>query len=209
MDIFIEPTIDFKLLFVIPVPAHERRRVIHIMATQHPAAAWIGQQFIQAFPWNTAPHCLLRNRDSIYGEPFRGLVAGMRISELLTGPRSPRQTPYVERLIGSTRPERLAHIIVTTGVQPDRTLFVPSRTVSHLRPTGSSTFGKRPVSSAAGNNSGEFPPKPVLFCSRRKERTTLSAEFKAAKALGASGVSNKIGDDACKRCAVFARKALV
>lgn len=112
IDFFVVPTIDFKLLFVFLVLAHERRRVIHFNVTQHPTAAWAAQQLLQAFPCDTAPRYLLRDRDSIYGETFPGLITSMGISQVLTAPRSPWQSPYVERLIGSIRRECLDHIVV-------------------------------------------------------------------------------------------------
>ncbi len=67
-----------------------------------------------AFPWDTAPECVLRDpyRDRIYGEAFRTQAANMAICEVLTAPRSPRQSPYIERLIGSIRRECLDHVIV-------------------------------------------------------------------------------------------------
>jgi putative transposase len=68
--------------------------------------------FIEAFPEDTAPHYLLRDRDQIYGEEFRRRVTGMHIEEILTSPRSPWQNPYVERLIGTIRRECLDHLIV-------------------------------------------------------------------------------------------------
>jgi putative transposase len=104
------------------VLAYERRRVIHFNVTQHPTAAWAAQQLLQAFPWDIAPRYLLRDRDSIYGETFRGLVRSMGITEVLTAPRSPWQSPYVERLIGSIRRECLDHIVVLGEESLRRTL---------------------------------------------------------------------------------------
>ena len=112
IDFFVVPTIDFKLLFVFLILAHERRRVLHFNVTEHPTAAWTAQQVLQAFPWNTAPCYLLRDHDSIYGETFCRQVSSLEISEVLTSPRSPWQSPYVERLIGSIRRECLDHVIV-------------------------------------------------------------------------------------------------
>jgi len=86
IDFFVVPTIDFKLMFVFLVLAHERRRVIHFNVTEHPTAAWTAQQILQAFCWNTAPRYLLSDRDSIYSDTFHGLVASMGISEVLTAP---------------------------------------------------------------------------------------------------------------------------
>ena len=106
------PTIDFKLLFVFLVLAHERRRVLHFNVTEHPTAEWTAMQLGQAFPWDTAPRYLLRDRDRIYGNAFRIQTAGMQITEVLTAPQAPWQSPYVERLIGSIRRECLDHVII-------------------------------------------------------------------------------------------------
>ncbi len=67
---------------------------------------------IEAFPENTTPRFLLRDRDGVYGEEFRRRVAGMQIEEVLISPRSPWQSPYVERLIGTIRREWLDHMII-------------------------------------------------------------------------------------------------
>jgi len=100
------------VLYVLVVLAHDRRRVVHFNVTEHPTAAWTAQQIIEAFPEETAPRFLLRDRDQIYGEEFRRRVAGMRIEEVMTAPHGPWQSPYVERLIGSIRRECLNHVIV-------------------------------------------------------------------------------------------------
>jgi putative transposase len=91
---------------------HDRRQVIHFNVTAHPTAAWTAQQIVEAFPENTAPRYLLRDRDQIYGEEFRHRVAGMQIEEVPTAPRSPFQNPYAERVIGSIRRECLDHLII-------------------------------------------------------------------------------------------------
>ena len=44
------PTVLFKVLFVIVVLAHERRRVVHINVTDAPTAQWTAQQLVEAFP---------------------------------------------------------------------------------------------------------------------------------------------------------------
>jgi hypothetical protein len=55
-------------LFVWVVLAHHRRRLVHFNVTEHPTAGWTGQQMVEAFPEDTAPRYLLRDRDKIYGE---------------------------------------------------------------------------------------------------------------------------------------------
>jgi transposase InsO family protein len=112
IDFLTVPTATFRVLYVFVVLAHDRRRVVHFNVTKHPTAAWTAQQMIEAFPEETAPRFLLRDRDRIYGEEFRRRVAGMRIEEVMTAPHSPWQSPYVERLIGSIRRECLDHVIV-------------------------------------------------------------------------------------------------
>ncbi|MDP9324838.1 MAG: integrase core domain-containing protein [Acidobacteriota bacterium] len=112
IDFFTVPTITGRILFVFVVLIHDRRRVAHFNVTPHPTAAWTAQQMIEAFPDESAPGWLLRDRDAIYGETFRRRVAGMGIREGLSSPSSPWQNPYAERLIGSIRRECLDHVIV-------------------------------------------------------------------------------------------------
>ena len=66
----------------------------------------------EAFPWDTAPRYLLRDRDASYGQTFRDRVEAMGIEEVVTAPRSPWQNPFVERIIGSIRRECLNHVII-------------------------------------------------------------------------------------------------
>jgi putative transposase len=110
MDFFTVPTLTGRVLFVFVLLAHHRRRIVHFNITEHPTAAWTAQQMIEAFPDDSAPRRLLRDRDAIYGEVFRHRVAGMGISEVQS-PLSPWQNPYAE-LIGSIRRECLDHVIV-------------------------------------------------------------------------------------------------
>ena len=112
LDFFMVPTVRHTVLFVLVILAHHRRRVVHFNVTEHPTAEWTAQQVIDAFPWDEAPRYLLRDRDRIYGAPFRQRVRHMGIEEVLIAPRSPWQNPYVERLIGSIRRECLDHVIV-------------------------------------------------------------------------------------------------
>ena len=112
LDFFTVPTVGFKVLFVLIVLAHDRRRILHFNVTEHPTAAWTAQQLVEAFPWNTAPRYLLRDRDAVYGPIFARRAAGLGISQVLTAPRRPWQNPYAERVIGSVRRECLNHVII-------------------------------------------------------------------------------------------------
>jgi putative transposase len=112
LDFFVVPTVTHKVLFVLLILAHERRRVVHFNITEHPTAQWTAQQVVEAFPWDEAPRYLLRDRDHTYGTSFQQRVQHMGIEEVLIAPRSPWQNPYVERLIGSIRRECLDHVII-------------------------------------------------------------------------------------------------
>ena len=112
IDFFTVPTARLRVLFVLVVLAHHRRRVLHFNVTEHPTAAWTAQQIVDAFPDDSAPAYLLRDRDTVYGYAFRQRVKGMGIGEVLTAPHSPWQNPFAERLIGSIRRECLNHVLV-------------------------------------------------------------------------------------------------
>jgi len=112
IDFFTVPTIRFQILYVFLVLAHERRRILHFAVTAHPTAEWAVQQLREAFPWETAPRYLLRDRDRIFGNDFVDQVKAMGIQQVLSAPRSPWQRAYIERVIGTIRRECLDHVIV-------------------------------------------------------------------------------------------------
>ena len=97
-------------------------------------AAWLSQQVIEAFPWDTAPSFLLRDRDASYGSVFSGRVAAMGVTEVVTAPRSSWQNPYVERVIGSIRRECLDHVIIFNE-RHLRRVFSSYVDYYHLTPT--------------------------------------------------------------------------
>lgn len=105
------------------VLAHDRRRVVHFNVTEHPTAEWTAAQILNAFPWDNAPRYLIRDRDGIYGAAFKAQAKSLEISEVLIAFRSPWQSPYVERLIGSIRRECLDHVIVIDELSLRRHLF--------------------------------------------------------------------------------------
>ena len=112
VDMFVVATATFQLLYALIVLGHDRRRVIHFQVTPNPTQIWLARQMTEAFPWDTAPRYLLRDRDASYGQAFRDRVQAMAIKEVVTAARSPWQNPYVERIIGSIRRECLNHVII-------------------------------------------------------------------------------------------------
>lgn len=112
VDFFVVPTATFRFLFVFIVLHPERRRIVHFAITGHPTSAWTAQQIREAFPWETAPRYLIRDRDATYGAMFRSRLDAMGILDAPIAPRSPWQNAYAERIIGSIRRECLDHVIV-------------------------------------------------------------------------------------------------
>jgi putative transposase len=112
VDFFVVPTVLFQVLFVFVVLAHDRRRILSVNVTSNPSAAWTANQIVQTFPWESAPRYLLRDRDGIYGAVFRNRVKNLGVKEVIIARRSPWQSPYVERVIGTLRRELLDHAIV-------------------------------------------------------------------------------------------------
>ena len=93
----------------------EVEHLLHISdvcRTEAPSARWTGQQLVNAFPYESAPKYLIRDRDRIYGLAFVRRVHAIGIEQVLTAPRSPWQNPYCERVIGTVRRECLDHVIV-------------------------------------------------------------------------------------------------
>jgi transposase InsO family protein len=110
-DFFVVPTATCRLLFVLLILAHERRRVVHIAVTDHPTSAWTAQQLREAFPWDDAPRYLVHDRDTAF-HAWATTAPAIGINEVITAARSPWQNAYAERLIGSIRRECLDHVII-------------------------------------------------------------------------------------------------
>jgi transposase InsO family protein len=150
-DLFVVPTVTFRLLFVLVILSHDRRRIVHTAVTDHPTAPWVAQQLRNAFPEDRAPRYLLHDRDGAFAE-VATTGAGMHVEAVRTAPRSPWQNAYVERLIGSIRRECLDYVIVFNEVGLRRVLasyvayYTRSRT--HLALAKDSPV-PRPVQSAS------------------------------------------------------------
>jgi transposase InsO family protein len=112
MDLFVVPTISFRLLYGLLIVGHGRRQILWFGVTAHPTSEWIANQITEACGWEQAPQYLIRDRDGAYGEVFIRRLRSMGIRDRPTSPRSPWQNGYAERLIGSIRRECVDHIIV-------------------------------------------------------------------------------------------------
>jgi putative transposase len=158
-DFFVVPTVTYRLLFVLVILAHQRRRIVHIAVTDHPTAAWTAQQLRNAFPEDHAPRYLLHDRDAAFTDVV-STIGAMQIHDVLTAARSPWQNAYVERVIGSIRRECLDHVIVLSVAGLQRVLaeyvtyYMNTRT--HLS-LGKDPPASRPVTPLSAGRIVEIP----------------------------------------------------
>ena len=112
LDFFTVPTATFRVLFVLVMLTHSRRRLVHFNVTEHPSAEWTVRQLLEVAAVEDPPRYLIRDRDQVYGERFSRQARTLEIRETVTAPRSPWQNAYAERVIGSIRRECLDHVVV-------------------------------------------------------------------------------------------------
>lgn len=134
MDFLVVPTVGFRLLFVLVILRHQRRRLLSLTVTTHPTAEWIAGQITDAFPWDDAPDHLIRDRDGSYGHAVTKRLSAMGIRDHPTAARSPRQNGHAERLIGSIRRECLDHIVVFGEAHLCRILAAYATYYNDVRP---------------------------------------------------------------------------
>ncbi len=85
VDLFVVPTIGFRMLYALIVLGHDRRRLLSFGVTSHPTAEWIARQITEAFPWDQAPRHLIRDRDAAYGRVVRQRLRAMGFVTNLVG----------------------------------------------------------------------------------------------------------------------------
>ena len=112
MDLFVVPTLSFRLLYGLLIMRHDRRRMLWLGVTAHPTAEWIARQLTEACGWELPPKYLIRDRDGAYGDVFKRRLCAMGIRDKPTAPRSPWQNGHCERLIGSILRECLDHVVI-------------------------------------------------------------------------------------------------
>jgi len=98
IDLFVMPTVMSQLLYGFVVLRHDRRQFVHFNVT----AERVTRQPTEVFRFGSPPHYLVHDRDYIFGDLVRGRLVSLGIEEGLTAPRSPWQTPFIERLIGTS-----------------------------------------------------------------------------------------------------------
>jgi transposase InsO family protein len=132
MDLFVVPTIGFDVLYAFVILRLDRRDLIWINVTTNPTAEWIARQITEAFPWDTAPRYMIRDRDRIYGTVVTRRLRAMGIRDRPTAPASPWQNGFAERLIGSIRRECVDHFIILGEAHLRRILRSYALTFEHI-----------------------------------------------------------------------------
>jgi len=122
MDLFVVPTIGFKLLYGFVIVRLHRRDLVWINVTANPSAEWVARQITEAFPWDGAPRHMIRDRDRIYGAVVTRRLRAMGIRDKPIAAASPWQNGFAERIIGSIRRECLDHVIVLGEIHLRRIL---------------------------------------------------------------------------------------
>jgi transposase InsO family protein len=133
MDLFVVPTIGFKLLYGFVIVRIDRRDIVWINVTTNPTAEWIARQITEAFPWDGAPRYMIRDRDRTYGAVVTRRLRAMGIRDKPTAPASPWQNGFAERLIGSIRRECVDHFIILGEAHLRRILRSYARYYNDIR----------------------------------------------------------------------------
>src|SRR5689334_22447614 len=160
IDLFVLPTISFRLLYGLLILRHDRRRILWLGVTAHPTTEWIARQVTEAYGRESAPQYLVRDRDRVYGKAFTRRVRAMGIRDRPTAPRSPWQNGHAERLIGSIRRECLDHVIVFGKQHLRRLLRSYQQYYNELRTHLSldkDSPAHRPI-----QRLGQITPRPIL-----------------------------------------------
>jgi hypothetical protein len=89
MDLFVVPTISFRLLYGLLILQHRRRVLLWIGVTEHPSAEWIARQLTEAYAWAQTPRYIIRDRDGAYGDVLMRRLRAMGIRDRPIAPRSP------------------------------------------------------------------------------------------------------------------------
>jgi transposase InsO family protein len=110
-DFFVAVTATFRLLYVFVVIEHGSRRLMHVIVTTHPSAAWTLQQMREVVA-NTHDHrYLLHDRDSIFAKHLDESIRALGLAVLRSPFASPKANAICERVIGTIRRECLDWMI--------------------------------------------------------------------------------------------------
>jgi transposase InsO family protein len=149
-DFFVTVTAGFRLMYVFVVLDISTRRLVHWNVTEHPTAEWTAQQF-RAFVTGDEPYrFVVHDRDAIFSGAVDRALKSMQLRVLTTPVRAPHATAYVERLIGTIRPECVDFLIPVAEQHLRRILaeWAPHDNQGHLHASLGPGIPDRPSSAA-------------------------------------------------------------
>lgn len=112
IDFFTVPTLTFKVLYVLLIVSHNRRKIEHFAVTLNPDSAWVCQQIRNATPFGEGPKYIIHDNDSIFvSEKLQKFLENSNIKSKRIGYHAPWQNGICERTIGILRQELLNHVI--------------------------------------------------------------------------------------------------
>jgi transposase InsO family protein len=195
MDLFVVPTISFRLLYGLLIVGHGRRQILWFGVTSHPTAEWIANQLTEACGWEQAPRYLIRDRDRAYGEVFIRRLRSMGIRDRPTSPRSPWQNGFAERLIGSIRRECLDHVVVF-GERHLRHVLLSYMNYYNETRTHLSLDKDSPLSRTVEGRAYSLPPSPRRTASQI--RPDLICDRHSTEALKNSVACRHVNRSRCQ-----------
>jgi hypothetical protein len=180
IDMFVVVTATFRLLYALIVLSLDRRRIVHFEVTANPTQVWLSGQMTEAFPWDSAPRYLLRDRDKSYGPAFRYRVRAIGITEVITAPRSPGRIPTPS--VSSVRSAGNAWITLSSSTSVTcaascRTLFNTIMTPERI---------SRSTRTAHGLVACNFPPQAILLPSPRSAVCIIAMSVEPREIGGAA-----------------------
>ncbi|MGA1867322.1 MAG: hypothetical protein ACMUJM_02130 [bacterium] len=95
MDLFVVPTVNFTIVYVIFIIAHAKRKItFQYNRTSH--EQWVMQQLKNAFPFDSAPRYLIFDRAKIFSAQVKQLIKNMNLEPKLVSYKAPWQNSIAE-----------------------------------------------------------------------------------------------------------------
>lgn len=110
-EFFVSVTATFRLLFGLVVIERCSRRLVRVVVTAHPSAAWTLQQLREVVRFERACEYPIQNLDSIFSKSLDESIRSIGLIVLKSSPNSSKANAICERVIGTIRSECLDWLI--------------------------------------------------------------------------------------------------
>jgi putative transposase len=130
MDFFTVPTLTFGVLYCFFVIAHDRERILHCNVTRHPISAWIMQQLLETFPYDSSSQYLILDSATNFNQKVISTVKTLGIEPKRTSFQSPWQNGVAEHWAGNCCCDLLDHAILLNQRHLKRLCMSRSATIT-------------------------------------------------------------------------------